>query len=229
MYVPNANAEDDWEQVEFLIKNFPLATIVTIQEGKIVANHIPFYLKIEGDKKFLYAHVAKANPQLPSWRDNDNVLVIFQSQNAYITPNYYPTKQETHKFVPTWDFGAVHIQGKSTIIDEKAFIRTQLQSLTDQEEAKRNKEGEVWKVDDAPEKYIDLKLKAITGLKIEIVSTECKFKFEQGMNRKEVDGVINGLKDHGLHEMSDLTKSSNERYDLKKANKLKQKEGGSTS
>lgn len=219
MYIPKAYLEEEWPQIEYLIKNFPLATVITTSpEGEMIANHLPFYLKVDPETgaKHLHAHMAKVNHQIPSLKESDNVLVIFQSSSSYITPSYYATKKETEKVVPTWDFASVHIYGKSKIIDDFDFVRLQITNLTDQEEKTREKP---WKITDAPENYTRLKQKAIVGLQIEIGRTECKFKFEQGLKKSDVDGVIDGLASDELHGLSKLVVDSNQRYDVKRAQK----------
>lgn len=208
MYIPKHYLEEDWEQIVYLIKNYPLATVVTSSENGIIANHIPFILEEDGDKKYLRAHIAKANHQVPSLKENDHVLIIFQSHDSYITPSYYATKKETHKVVPTWDFASVHIYGKSRIIDDPKYVRDQLNALTNQQEKNRDIP---WSVDEAPESYVNLIQKAITGLQIDIERTECKFKFDQKMKKQDINGVIEGLKSDNKPEMSDLVKSANER------------------
>ncbi|EER31202.1 conserved hypothetical protein [Candida tropicalis MYA-3404] len=209
MYIPKKYLDEDWEQVEYLIKNYPLATLVTTdKDGTIIANHIPFFLNEDKEtgKKYLIAHISKTNHQIPTLIDSNNVLVIFQSVDSYITPNHYPGKQQTHKFVPTWDFASVHINGKSKIIDDFEFVRNQLNKLTNQQE-----DGKIdsWKVSDAPEGYLKIMQKAITGLQIEILSTQCKYKFEQGMKDQEIKGVIKGLKDEGKTEIATLVEQTN--------------------
>lgn len=209
MYIPAKFNHESWEQKEFLIKKSPLGTVITTDEnGKMIANHIPFYLHVDPQtkKKYLHAHVARKNPQLPSLASNDHVLVIFQSHDSYISPSYYPGKQETHKFVPTWDFGSLHVYGKLRIIDDFDFVRTQLENFTNQNEKTR---ADPWKVSDAPEPYLKLMQKAITGLEIEIEETECKYKFEQNMKRQDIDGVVEGLAEDGLHEVSALVEKLN--------------------
>ncbi|KAF6069157.1 Transmembrane amino acid transporter family protein [Candida albicans] len=195
--------------VEYLIKNYPLATVVTNDEnGTIIANHIPFVLKEdpESGKKYLIAHIAKTNHQVPTLADSDNVLVIFQSADSYITPNYYPGKPETHKYVPTWDFACAHIYGSSKIIDDFDFVRSQITHLTDQQEAGK---PDSWKVSDAPEKYLKVMQKAIAGLQIEIKSTQCKYKFEQDMKSADIQGVVDGLQKDGKSQISNFVKESN--------------------
>lgn len=209
MYIPKKYLADDWETQAAIIKSYPLATVVTTDsDGKIIANHFPFFLNVDPEtgKKTLQAHFAKANPQAPSLKEGKEVLVIFQSHDSYISPSYYPGKKETHKFVPTWDFAAVHVYGKSTVIDDAKWVRKQLNNFTDQNEKKRE---EPWKVDDAPEGYLAAMQKAIYGLEIDIERVEGKFKFEQKESTANVQGVIDGLKEDGVHEVSAFVKESN--------------------
>ncbi|OBA19168.1 negative transcriptional regulator [Metschnikowia bicuspidata var. bicuspidata NRRL YB-4993] len=209
MYIPQHYKEESWDKKRKLIQDYPLATVITIDaDGTPVANHFPFYLHEDEEtgKKFLQTHLAKKNHQLPSLQDNNKVLVIFQSANSYISPSYYPEKERTHKFVPTWDFASLHIKGKLRVIDDFDFVRSQLNHFTDQQEAGRECP---WKVDDAPENYTRLMQKAITGLEIEVVESDCKFKFEQKMTRENVDGTINGLACDGLHQISNFVKECN--------------------
>lgn len=210
MYIPKHNSAPEWEKQEALIRQYPLATVVTTMDGKIVANHIPFLLHIdkESKKKFLRAHMSKRNHQLPSLEDNDHVLVIFTSPDSYVTPSYYPGKEETHKFVPTWDFASLHVYGHSRVLNDASYIKGQLHGLTDQEEKSRD---QPWSVSDAPEKYVDLRVKAISGLEIEILETECKYKFQQEMSVKDVGGVVEGLRADGLEKIADLTVAANEK------------------
>lgn len=211
MYIPNQYRETEWAPQAEVIQKYPLATVIThTNEDGLIANHIPFYLHVDETtgKKYLHAHVAKANPQIPSWKASDQVLVVFKTDDSYITPSYYQTKKETHKVVPTWDFGSVHVYGKATVFDDKEWVRAQLDALTGQEEASNESQ---WTVDEAPKPYTDTLQKAICGLQIEIVRTECKFKFEQKMKDSDIDGVICGLAKDGKDTVSDLVKKCNHR------------------
>ncbi|KAG7194560.1 uncharacterized protein KQ657_004231 [Scheffersomyces spartinae] len=217
MYIPKKYLEEDWEQVEYLIKTYPLATIIThdANEG-IIANHIPLVLQkdSESGETYLCAHVAKTNHQLPSLKENPSVLIIFQSSNSYVSPSYYPQKKIDHKVVPTWDFAAVHIDASSQVVDDGDFVRKQLEALSSQQEAKRD---EPWSVKDAPEKYTQLLQKAITGVQFKINTFQCKYKFEQAMGKDNVDGVVKGFAQDGLTEQSDLVLVSNQRFERRKA------------
>ena len=186
MYIPQHYNEDSWDKKKQFIREFPLATVITIDaDGVPIANHFPFYLHEDDQtgKKYLYAHVAKK-----------------------ISPSYYPEKERTHKFVPTWDFAALHLYGRSRVIDDFDFVRAQLNLLTDQQEASRECP---WKVDDAPENYTKLMQKAITGLEIEISETACKYKFEQKMSQENIEGTIKGLACDGRHQVSNFVREAN--------------------
>lgn len=94
MYIPKKYQEEGWEQVEYLINKYPLATIITTtDDNEIIANHVPLYLKVEasGERK-LIAHIAKANHQIPSLTSNNNVLVIFNQQTHTLHLTIIPPK-----------------------------------------------------------------------------------------------------------------------------------------
>jgi len=62
--------------------------------------------------------------------------------------------------VPTWDFAAVQIYGRLRLLHRSdpttsTFLSKQIRDLTVQQETSAS-HGEPWKVDDAPEKYVEL-------------------------------------------------------------------------
>lgn len=202
MYIPKKYGKYSWKDSKALIEKYPLATIVAVDaSGKIVAGNFPFFLyeNLESGKKYLQAHVARANPLVPIFDTGKEILVVFMTHDSYIAPIYYPGKQETHKFVPTWDFGTVHIHGTPRLVNDSAFILKQLNKLTNQQESVRE---DPWQVSDAPEAYVNVMMKAIIGLEVEITEVECKYKFEQGMSKRDIEGAIKGLKEDGKPEVA---------------------------
>ena len=209
MYIPKYYAQENEELQESLIRANPLGTVISTGESGIIANHIPFYLHVDKDtnKKYLQGHLAKVNHQVPLFKEKGEVLVIFQSPSSYISPTYYPTKNETHKVVPTWDFASIHCYGVPRLIDDSDWVRSQLDNMTAQHETKK---PVPWKVSDAPENYVKLMQKAIIGVEIEITRIECKFKFEQKMKRHDIDGVIDGLVKDEKPEIASYVTKANE-------------------
>lgn len=112
MYLPEHFAESRAEVLQALIAAHPLGAIVTLGPDGLTADHVPFILDPiageHGEHGRLIAHVARANPAWENLEANpQETLVIFQGPTAYISPNWYPTKQETRRVVPTYNYAVV--------------------------------------------------------------------------------------------------------------------------
>jgi predicted FMN-binding regulatory protein PaiB len=136
VYVPQHFAETGTAAMHRLLRTFPLGTLVTLGAEGLAANHIPFVLDAgAGAYGRLLGHVARSNAV---WRDHDldmEALVVFQPVEAYITPNWYATKRETHEVVPTWNYAVVHVYGQIIVHDDGKWVRGQAGMLTKQQEA----------------------------------------------------------------------------------------------
>lgn len=200
MYIPQHFQQREMAELQALMQAHPLATLVTMSAaGLPEANHIPLHFTPgEGTAPealgVLRGHVAKANTL---WREHPAdapVLAIFHGPQAYITPSWYPTKQETGKAVPTWNYAAVHAQGRLRTIDavtDAAWLRTHLQHLTAHNEAGFD---HPWQVNDAPADYIDKMLRAIVGIEITITALQGKWKVSQNQPEPNQQGVAAGLR-----------------------------------
>jgi transcriptional regulator len=164
VYQPPAFREDRLEVLHGLMRAHPLAMLVTAGEGGLMANLIPFLVDPAGaEKGLLRAHLARANDQLAALRAGAEAMVLFQGPNAYVTPNWYATKAETHKVVPTWNYATVHAWGTPRILESTEWLRQQVGELTD---ASEKTQARAWSVDDAPEPFVAAQMKGIVGLEI---------------------------------------------------------------
>ncbi len=187
MYLPQQFEETRIDELHRVIADFPLGILVLNGPSGLDANHLPFDLNPNaGERGQLLAHVARANPVWKETRDGDDALVIFRAANAYISPNWYPSKHEFHRQVPTWNYQAVHVHGKVTIRDDEKFVRGVVARLTRVNEA-RTGSDKPWKMADSPKEYIDQMLTAIVGIEIEITKMVGKWKLSQ--NREERDRI----------------------------------------
>ncbi len=195
VYLPQHFEETDTAAMHRLIGAFPLGTLVTLGAEGLDANHIPFVLDTRaGEYGRLLGHVARNNPV---WGDHDpgqDALVVFQAVEAYITPNWYATKRETHEVVPTWNYAVVHAYGRIIVHDDVKWVRGQAGMLTKQQEAAQ---PTPWKMADAPPAHTAANLEQIVGIEIPIARLIGKFKASQ--NRRDVDraGAIAGLRETG--------------------------------
>lgn len=186
MYMPKHFVETRAEALHGLIHDYPFATVVANAAGGLVANHLPFEL-VGG---LLHGHVARGNEL--AQLDGDEVLLVFQGPDGYISPNWYPTKQETHREVPTWNYAVVHVHGRLKVIDDAAWLRRLLEALTHRHEAGQ---PQPWKITDAPDDHIEKSLRAIVGLEVAIERIEGKFKLNQNHPARNRAGVIAGLRE----------------------------------
>jgi transcriptional regulator len=205
MYIPHHFAEPRVDLLHELIRARPLCTLVTQTPGGLGANHVPLHLS-DAPAPFgtLRGHVARANPM---WREvvpGSEVLAIFQGPEAYVTPAWYPTKAETGKVVPTWNYVVAHAYGMLCVVEDSTWVRTQLEALTAHNEAAF---AAPWQVSDAPHEYIDKLLGAVVGIEIVITRLVGKWKTSQNQPASNREGVAHGLRGLGGEEavaMADL-------------------------
>jgi len=192
MYVPSHFDEPNTEVLHGLIKAHPLGTLITHGPDGLDANHIPFELDaIRGALGTLSAHVARANPVWQELSDGDEVLVVFRAGEAYISPNWYPSKHEFHKQVPTWNYRVVHAHGRVKVRDEEGFVRGLVARLTRVHETSQ---ARPWKMGDSDSGFIDTMLKAIVGLEIEITKLVGKSKLSQNKEVRDIQNAGEMLK-----------------------------------
>jgi transcriptional regulator len=195
MYQPAHFREDRIEVQHGLIRAHPLGLLITAGPGGLQANFIPFLIYADASERgTLRCHMARGNPQWHELRAVDECLVVFQGPQEYITPSWYPTKRETGKVVPTWNYVTVHAWGRPRVIEDAGWLRRQIEDLTNLKEGTR---PSPWLVDDAPAQYLVSQMKGIVGVEIPVSRIEGKWKVSQ--NRPEVDraGVVAGLRGGG--------------------------------
>lgn len=199
MYLPRHFEEQRPEALHDLIEKHPLGMLVTHGSDGLDANHVPFELDAdEGPHGVLRAHVARNNPLWQNMAQGDEVLVVFRAQDAYISPNWYPSKHEAHKQVPTWNYRVVHAHGPITVRDDERYVRGLVARLTRQHEAGQ---PSPWKMGDAPPDYIDAMLKSIVGLEIAVARLVGKFKLSQNREVRDRVSAAHALIDQAHTEL----------------------------
>ncbi|MDO8264719.1 MAG: FMN-binding negative transcriptional regulator [Gallionella sp.] len=191
MYIPKHFEQPRIELMHELIRARPLATLVTLSSGGLAANHIPLHLS-DAPAPFgtLRGHVARANPVWSDFAKDIGVLAIFHGPDAYITPSWYATKKETGKVVPTWNYAVVHAHGALRVIDDAAWVRAHLETLTDYHEMNFPKP---WAVSDAPREFTEKLVESVVGIEIVIIRLSGKWKVSQNQSAQNQAGVIEGL------------------------------------
>jgi transcriptional regulator len=193
MYIPKSFAEHDLPTLFAFLDAHPLATLVTnTAEDGLFATHLPLVLdRADGPAGKLLGHVARANPHSRFLAGGPiDALAIFTGPDAYITPEWYATKQETSRVVPTWNYIAVHAYGSLRLRDDADSLRAHLEALTRRHEGGR---PNPWHVSDAPDEFVAQQMKAIVGIEFGITRLEGKWKMSQNRSDADIDGVVQGL------------------------------------
>jgi transcriptional regulator len=195
MYLPSHFEEQRTEVLHELIRRHPLGMLVTLDQGGLNANHLPFEFDPEpAPFGVLRAHVARGNPVWRDFSTEVETLVVFQGAQAYITPSWYATKREHGKVVPTYNYMVVHAYGAMRAVDDPAWVRSLLKRLTARHEAGR---AQPWKLADAPRDFIDKLLPTIVGIEIPVTKLIGKWKVSQNQPQANREGVAEGLRQIG--------------------------------
>lgn len=200
MYTPAHFALTEPDALQRILRQHPLGMLVTHGPEGLDANHIPFeYDPARGEHGTLTAHVARANPVWQRCAGGADVLVVFRGVEGYISPNWYPSKHEAHRQVPTWNYEVVHAHGRLTVRDDEKFVRSVVARLTRSHEAA---EPQPWKMGDAPPDYLDAMLQAIVGLEIAVTRWEGKAKLSQNKAPLDRQGAVEALQARGREALA---------------------------
>jgi transcriptional regulator len=204
MYIPKHFAEPRVEVMHELMRLYPLAALVIATPTGLSANHIPLLLSAEPTPfGKLQGHVPRANPLWREYVSEFEALAVFQGPDAYITPNWYATKRETGKTVPTWNYAAVHAYGTLRVIDDSVWLRSLLEGLTTFHEAESHTP---WSIADAPGEYIQQLITSLIGIEIVITKLEGKWKVSQNQPAHNQEGVSKGLRQRGQAQDKEMAK-----------------------
>ena len=195
MYTPAAFVEERPMFIAQFLVDHPMAQLVTMTDGGLVATPLPMlYEPGAAGLGSLVGHVARANRQWADASAGVEALAIFTGASAYVSPNWYPSKAEHGKVVPTWNYETVHIRGQFVVRDDAEWKRALVTRLTERHESRFDSP---WAVDDAPPDYIATMLKAIVGIEVRVTSIQAKRKLSQNRAEADIAGTADGLADGG--------------------------------
>ena len=205
MYIPPHFAQTQPEHHR-IMRTHPLGVLVTSGPEGLDADHIPFEFDPgAGPLGTLSAHVARANPLWQRCPSGTAVMVIFRGAEAYVSPNWYPSKHEAHRQVPTWNYEVVHAHGRLTVRDDERFVRGLVARLTRHHEAA---EPRPWKMGESTPEFIDDMLSKIVGLEIAISSLVGKAKLSQNKEARDRLNAAATLAARGRGELAEIMRKA---------------------
>ena len=205
MYLPTQFEEHNEKEIINLIEQFPLAALVCCSDGELIVNHVP--LLRESDKVYI-GHFAKANPLSTLFPNGTNAIAIFNGENSYISPNWYPTKALDHRQVPTWNYQVVHLHGHIDFENSKKARMVVVGKLTRKYERLTSGSKE-WKMSDAPREYLDQMLENIVAFKFIVKKITAKSKLGQNRGEKDFKAVMSAMHRIGKPVLASAMKRTN--------------------
>ncbi|MFZ6734336.1 FMN-binding negative transcriptional regulator [Undibacterium sp. Ji42W] len=198
MYMPGHFSEERIEVLHALIQAHPLAALVSLQDGELEANHIPFIISppaADAPYGVLRGHVARNNPVWRNAGSGQDALLIFQGAQAYISPRWYEEKQRSGAVVPTYNYAVVHAHGPMRLVEDRQEFLSLLNDLSDNFEYKFD---QPWRVSDAPAEYVDRMMDMIVGIEIPVRRISGKWKASQNKSTQDRVSMVDGLR--GQHD-----------------------------
>ena len=197
MYLPPHFTAPDAGEVAAFVDAVAAADLVTFDGTKPVASLIPIIWDHDagersdtGNHGRLLGHLALANPQWESVTAGTTALAIVHGPQAYVSPNWYPSKARHGRVVPTWNYVTVHFTGPLTVHRDPEWIRDVVTRLTRRHEGDR---PAPWAVTDAPPDYINGQLRGIVGVELTIATVEAKHKLSQNRGADDRASVAEAL------------------------------------
>jgi len=174
-YPPKHHQENNKNHIMEVIKTYPLATLISVKNNTPLITHLPLIFK---DNK-LVGHIDIYNPQTELLKDNNDITVLFNGPQCYISPSIYTTTQ-----LPTWNYIRVHLKGKVNAIENTNALKESLITMTEFLEAPDHKY-----VLEPENPRLDANLKYIQLFEIEIENWEGKFKLSQDKLPKDIENA----------------------------------------
>lgn len=174
-YPPKHHQDDNQHHMIEVIKTYPLATVISVENNQPLITHLP--LIFENDK--LIGHIDIYNPQAKLLKDNKEVTLLFSGPQCYISPSIYSTTQ-----LPTWNYIKVHLKGHVKAIESKAALKQSLINMTEFLEAPDH--NYILEPDNP---RLDRNLNYIEMFEITITNWEGKFKLSQDKKPKDINNA----------------------------------------
>ncbi|CAM3276539.1 FMN-binding negative transcriptional regulator [Filibacter tadaridae] len=188
MYIPKYFKVTSVDEIRDFVQNNSFGTIVTTEQGKPIATHLPFGLDEKDDGYYITGHMAYGNPQWRTFETGEDVLVMFQGPHAYISSSWYEKEN-----VPTWNYQAVHLYGKASILEKDELIKD-LTIMLEKYEGNRKKPV-LW--DKLSPQLLESELKGIVGFKIKVEEIQAAYKLSQNRNETDFTNIIDKLQNEG--------------------------------
>jgi len=164
------------------------ATVIGTNQQVPVASHLPLHIVEENNELFFSGHLMRKSAHHLAFEKNKQVLVIFQTEPAYIHASWYENTAQAS----TVNYMAVHASGEIAFGDEAQTLAA-VKNITD---THLGGDGP-GSYKEMPEDYITQHIKAIVSFTIKVTALQHVFKLSQNKSLQEKTNIIAALEKRG--------------------------------
>ena len=191
IYMPTHFTVADRANQIALMRAFPFAMLASVADGVPAFTHLPLVVEERGESIVLLGHVAIANPHWRSWNEDQPAIAVFHGPNGYVSPRLYSVREA----VPTWNYIAVHAQGRLRTVQDSDGKERILKALIDVHDVPYR---EQW--DELGEEFREKMKRGIVGLEIAVERIDGKFKLSQNRPPQDRASVLGAMEAGGASE-----------------------------
>lgn len=154
-----------------LAKDRAFGTLAINADNGPLLSHIPFLLSEDG--KYAELHLVRSNPILKILSEPQNGVISILGGDAYMSPDWYKVDDQ----VPTWNYVAVHIRGKLSLLphEEMHEVLNRLSASMEQRLLPKNP----WTSDKMDEAVYQKMLRQIMPVKMDVTEINGTWKLSQ--------------------------------------------------
>lgn len=190
-------APPDKTEVTRLVREYPLAWVVTAGDGDFGATLLPLqpFHDCEGRIIELHGHFARSNSQVELVRRNPRALMLFLGPQGYVSPSWLTDRT----MAPTWNYASSQFVVDIEFIEDGPCTEALMRDLADAVEAGRER---AWSIEDMGTRYQRL-VRGVIGFHAHVREARVKFKLgqdERDDNFAEIMKALSGSENVELHE-----------------------------
>ena len=182
MYIPHQFQIHELDEIKAFAARVRAADLVTVSRaGLPMVTLMPFVWEPSAERAYgkLVMHMARANTQ---WKEIGH--------QAYVSPTNYENKEIDQKAVPTWNYQSLHLTGTVEVSEDKDLLRKIVLDLSRVNEGSRQAP---WDPADTDPHYLELLLKGIVAVTLNISRVEAKYKLSQNKSSADQERIIADL------------------------------------
>jgi len=205
MYVPR-HFRMSPDEARTALAHVQLADLVTVDPETLgpVLTPVPFvYDPTVGELGAMQGHLARPNTQ---WMHTAHpALVVLRGEDAYVTPDWYPSYRAGTQTVPTWNYEVIQATGRLVTHTDPEWIEHHVRMLAARHDA-------AYDLDGVDREALAGMLRALVGIEIVITAVEGKSKLSQNRSTADIEGVAEGLEGLGREALADRIRAVSAPY-----------------